>query len=77
MRFKSPNDLNKSYKIPYLLKHKAEAPFLEFHIHWQLSSSEECTIINCFSVPLAKNFERETVIFSQLMLVQTMKVKGT
>ena len=33
MRIKSPNDLNESYKIPYLLKHKAKAPFLEFHIH--------------------------------------------
>ena len=77
MRIKSPNDLNESYKIPYLLKHKAKALFLEFHIHWQLSSSEECTIINCFSVPLAKNFDREKVIFSQLMLVQTMKATGT
>jgi len=29
MRFKSPNDLNESYKIPHLLKHKAKAPFFK------------------------------------------------
>ena len=33
MRFKCPYDLNASYKILNLPKHKAKAPFLELHFH--------------------------------------------